>query len=272
MQEIQLDYTNCYKDAPTDDFKPMPSGNVQSAFKPSSNGTTVTAQWKRVFHDVIYDGIPQNTTQCQLQFTIPDDMGPPVLFYYHLTNFYQNHRRYVNSFSASQLKGSAENGNSVNSSNCAPLKSTWVNGTSRVIYPCGLIANSLFNDTFSNPVLLDVPNANVDNETYHMTTSGIAWSSDKDLYGNTTYNYDEIIPPPNWQVRYPFGYHDGNPPPDLETDEPFMVWMRTAGLPDFSKLALRNDTVAMQSGQYQVNIDHSKKFAQIAPSLTHADP
>lgn len=236
----------------------MPSANVQSVFKSSGNGTGVTAQWKRLTHNVTYDGVPVNTTQCQLQFTIPEDIGPPVLFYYHMTNFYQNHRRYVNSFFDLQLKGQTQNQQSVNGSNCTPLKTQRVNDTTMTIYPCGLIANSLFNDTFYSPVLLDVPDASASNRTYEMTTTGIAWASDKELYGNTSYAYDTIVPPPNWQLRYPFGYTDSNPPPDLATDEPFMVWMRTAALPDFSKLALRNDSVAMTAGTYQVDIDHSK--------------
>ena len=41
-------------------------------------------------------GVVQETNVCILSFNIPEDIKPPILFYYRLTNFYQNHRRYVN--------------------------------------------------------------------------------------------------------------------------------------------------------------------------------
>ena len=93
-----------------------------------------------------------------------------------------------------------------------------------------------------------------------MTNKGIAWNTDKALYGPTKYKFDEIAVPPNWQERWPNGYTTENPPPNLQDDEEFQVWMRTAGLPAFSKLALRNDTAPMEAGMYQVNIGMSMSF------------
>ena len=193
------------------------------------------------------------TNVCSLRFQIPDDIGPPVLLYYRLSNFFQNHRRYVKSLDSTQLKGSAETSTSA----CNPLST---NGTGLPYYPCGLIANSLFNDSYGNPILLDPPHSSADNETYPMSNQGIAWASDKDLYGVTQYKWNQVAPPPNWMVRYPNGYTPDQPPPNLHTDEAFQVWMRTAGLPTFSKLALRNDTGVMQSGMYQVDIHDSTSF------------
>lgn len=43
--------------------------------------------------------------QCQLTFTIDQDMEAPVYVYYGLGKFYQNHRSYVKSRSFDQLKG-----------------------------------------------------------------------------------------------------------------------------------------------------------------------
>lgn len=43
--------------------------------------------------------------QCQLTFTIDQDMEGPVYVYYGLGKFYQNHRTYVKSRSFDQLKG-----------------------------------------------------------------------------------------------------------------------------------------------------------------------
>lgn len=87
-----------------------------------------------------------------------------------------------------------------------------------------------------------------------MTTKGIAWASDLQLYQKTKYQNSDVLPPPNWQTRYPDGYTDNNPIPDLSTYEEFAVWMRTAGLPTFSKLARRNDDDVMPAGTYTIEI------------------
>lgn len=263
VREIKLDYTTCSNDAPRDEFKPMPDGNVFSAFKSSGNDTDwLPPRWRASDVNLTFDGVENTYNQCTLEFSIPEDMGPPVLFYYQLTNFYQNHRRYVKSFNDKQLKGDAVSSGTINGSDCTPLTHD-LSGSGKPIYPCGLIANSMFNDTFSNPLLLSVPvsgdSGKLDNQTYPMNNnSGIAWSSDAALYGKTKYNLSEIVPPPNWAVRFPNGYTESNPPPDLETWEAFMVWMRTAGLPTFSKLYQRNDDKAMIAGRYQIEIVNRK--------------
>jgi hypothetical protein len=179
-----------------------------------------------------------------MEFQIPNDIGGPVLFYYRLTNFYQNHRRYVKSMDTSQLLGNVRTADEIKSGDCAPLT---INGSTNLpYYPCGLIANSMFNDTFDAPVYLN------DNSEYVMTDRNIAWSSDKELYKTTKYQPNQASPPPNWQLRYPNGYTEEEPIPDIHTWEAFHVWMRTAGLPTFSKLALRNDTAPMREGRYRV--------------------
>lgn len=200
-------------------------------------------------------GLPVNTSICSLQFNIPDNLKPPVLFYYRLTNFYQNHRRYVKSLDSDQLKGDAINNNSLGA--CSPLNT---DADGKPYWPCGLIANSIFNDTFSNPVQLNVHDSSALNTTYNMTAKGIAWNSDKALYGSTKYNPADITPPPNWRLRYQDNYTSENLP-DLENDEAFQVWMRTAGLPNFSKLAMRNDNETMQCSMYQVDIENSMSSA-----------
>ncbi|SPN97293.1 related to cell division protein CDC50 [Cephalotrichum gorgonifer] len=256
VQEIQIDYTKCGTDAPTvdvagaDGATSIPPENIITAFK-SNSKAPANAMWSKVANVTTDFGRGEiiNATQCVVQFTLPEDFTPPVLFYYRLTNFYQNHRRYVQSFNDLQLKGDAVSGGTINSSNCDPLRSNSTNGLP--YYPCGLIANSLFNDTFSSPALLggDEP------VPYPMkNNSGIAWGSDKDLYGKTKYKPSEIWPPPNWEKLYPDGYTEENPPPNLEEWEGFMVWMRTAGLPTFSKLYQRNDDEPMRKGTYRVLI------------------
>jgi len=110
-------------------------------------------------------------------------------------------------------------------------------------------------DTFKQPVLLNVGGGSgANNQTYNMTTQGIAWSSDTARFGKTKYTNDQVEPPPNWALQYPNGYTDDRPIPDLATFYEFQVWMRTAGLPTFSKLALRNDHETMKAGTYQIDI------------------
>lgn len=192
-----------------------------------------------------------DTTVCSIQFDIPTNIGPPVLFYYRLTKFYQNHRRYVKSLNQDQINGKFVSNDTINNSDCSPLTS---NNSGFAYYPCGLIANSQFNDTFQSPVLLNVAGSSANNQTYVMLTNGTAWNSDGNVFKQTVYTADQVAPPPNWRVRYPYGYNDDFPVPNIHLDQGLQTWMRTSGLPTFSKLALRNDTTAMSSGRYQVDI------------------
>lgn len=239
----------------------MPSGDVHSAFK--NDQKDVQARWaveKDAEVTLSDTGINVTTDRCHLRFYLPEDMGPPVLFYYYLTNFYQNHRRYVDSFDTDQLKGKFRSFDQIKDSSCDPLRVD--NDAKLPYYPCGLIANSMFNDSFTSPMQLS------DSETYEMTQSGIAWESDSELYGETVYKPDEVMPPPNWAERYPNArYSDDHPPPDLKSWEAFHVWMRTAGLPTFSKLYQRNDTTSMKEGEYEIIVDDcmSCEYFRTAP-------
>ncbi|RHZ64317.1 hypothetical protein CDV55_100364 [Aspergillus turcosus] len=234
VQEISIDYSECAEKAPS--YPASIADRVKSSFKSSTGQSTPT--WER--------RIENGTTICRLSFEVPDDLGPPVFLYYRLTNFYQNHRRYVKSLDIDQLKGKAVDNKTIDGGSCDPLK---LDPTGKAYYPCGLIANSQFNDTIHSPELLSDLNPTV----YFMTNKGIAWDSDKELIQKTQYKPWEVVPPPNWHDRYPNGYIDGIP--DLHEDEDFMVWMRTAALPAFSKLSRRNDNVSMKAGSYRLDIE-----------------
>jgi len=142
-----------------------------------------------------------------VNITVPSDMKAPVYFYYKLTNFFQNHRRYVKSRSDNQLRGA------VDTTNCDPLTT---NG-GLDYYPCGLIANSMFNDTLKLS-LNGLPTLNHDNR-------GIAWASDLST------KFVPRLPTSQETTIGAFGQRLPN-----VTDEDFIVWMRTAGLPTFKKL------------------------------------
>lgn len=108
-----------------------------------------------------------------------------------LHSFYQNHRRYVKSFDARQLQGDMRTIAQIQS-NCDPLYQAEdpVDKIMKPIYPCGLIANSVFNDTFS-PMIGKSNN-------YTWLTTGIAWPSDKNKYGPPQFTSADVVPPPNW--------------------------------------------------------------------------
>ncbi|KAI7871592.1 cell cycle control protein [Spinellus fusiger] len=192
---------------------------------------------------------PNNLTiqQCVLDFTVPRTMTGPIFMYYRLTNFYQNHRQYIKNFDADQLLGHAVSTSTL-ATNCNPLATT----DSGIIYPCGLIANSMFNDTTSDFNLIDTQPPT----TFVFNTTGIAWPTDKQKYNPTTYDVSQIVPPPNWALRYPNGkYDESHPPPDLTSMERLMVWMHVAALPDFRKLWGRNDHQSLVAGRWRVRID-----------------
>ncbi|KAL8912184.1 MAG: hypothetical protein Q9171_002746 [Xanthocarpia ochracea] len=264
VQEISIDYSDCQKLAPYNEepsvgYRQIPKDKVSTSFKKDETCPEGITQWKRMNTTYKYRNyIPDDPSpMCSIQFTLPHVLEPPVFLYYRLTNFYQNHRRYVKSLDTNQLKGDAVSSETIASSNCEPLETEKDEDgkLGKPYYPCGLIANSLFNDSFNNPVLLNVDNKNVMNQTYNMTNRGIAWDSDRALYGQTKYEPTDIAVPPNWRKQYPKeGYSDDNPPPNLEEYEEFHVWMRTAGLPAFSKLARRNDKEKMACGTYQLDI------------------
>ena len=270
VEEIVLDYSKCLTDAPlgneTSNFGSMPADSYQLNFKTTtSHGDWPT--WRRYNETVTYmKGQPTNdsnvkgghkvpnTPVCSIRFKVPNDIGPPVLMYYRLTNFYQNHRRYVKSLDMDQLLGHAVSKSDIDSGSCDPLKIE-KNGT-RPYYPCGLVANSMFNDTYTPPVRIDRSDFPIG-----MTDQGIAWASDSELYGVTQYSTDQIAVPPNWVNRWgKDGYTSDNGPPNLKEYEAFQVWMRTAGLPTFSKLAYRLVTTGMSSGTYQIAV-HSSMYA-----------
>lgn len=67
-----------------------------------------------------------------------------VYIYYGLTNYYQNHRRYVRSRDDNQLHGEGPAPGKL-IDDCDPYRTTTINKTEYGYAPCGAIANSLFN-------------------------------------------------------------------------------------------------------------------------------
>jgi len=104
--------------------------------------------------------------------SIDKDMEGPVYVYYELSNFYQNHRRYVASRSDDQLAGDSIN-EAGDHDDCDPYIT---DDNDSVYYPCGLVARSYFTDiirvyTISSDFTLDL----VDMDE---SADAIAWDSD----------------------------------------------------------------------------------------------
>lgn len=233
VQNLSIDYSDC-RTLAGGSYINIPSKYVRYHFK---GKPSAVPQWKVNSADGI--------TKCYLKFEVPNDIKKSIYIYYKLTNFYQNHRKYVSSFDIRQLKGEAVDADDL-VSECKPLKES----DGKAIYPCGLIANSLFNDTIS----LSLNNTSNKNDSYELTNKGISWSTDRKRYKKTKYNASQIVPPPNWSKKYPDGYTDDNIP-DVSTWEELQVWMRTAGLPKFYKLAAKNETSTLKKGTYETTVE-----------------
>lgn len=261
VREMHIDYTNCHEIDAFDELQVMPPENVSKRFKASSAGQPVD-QWKRSNKTLTFDGVVKNYTLCTIEFFLPEDLQPPVYYYYRLANFHQNHRQYILSRHGDQLKGSPSSLRSVKGSDCAPLGTQKADGGQEesIIYPCGMIANTYFNDTFAAPLRLPTTDGSNQTRSYNMTSRGIASPIDKLLYQPSRYEIPSqgstnstvnIVPPPAWAERFPNGYHSGNMFNPAE-DESFMVWMRTAAGLNFAKLAMRNDEEVMERGMYHL--------------------
>merc|ERR1711992_52537 len=97
--------------------------------------------------------------KCEMEIDVKKEMAKPIYMYYGLTNFYQNHRRYVKSRDEKQLLGNIEN---PPDKACDPYGSH--NGNKTI--PCGAIANSLFSDVIE----LHAGDTKID-----LIKNGIAW-------------------------------------------------------------------------------------------------
>lgn len=129
---------------------------------------------------------------------------------------------------------------------------------SKPYYPCGLIADSHFNDSvsFSGPI------------DFSFSTNGIAWPSDvNELFRSTAYTPGEALPPPSWSGYYKdlFLNQSSNWPMNqsiISTDEHLMNWMRVSAFPNFLKLygIIKWDHSSGNSLMEKVNLSISDCF------------
>uniref|UniRef100_A0A8D3A6L2 Cell cycle control protein n=1 Tax=Scophthalmus maximus TaxID=52904 RepID=A0A8D3A6L2_SCOMX len=182
-----------------------------------------------------------------------------VFMYYGLSNFYQNHRRYVKSRDDSQLYGD-RSALTNPSKECEPYRMS----DGQAIAPCGAIANSLFNDTLE----LYHIDSNGTRNTIPLVKKGIAWWTDKHVKfrnpggnNNLTAAFRGTSKPVNWRKPV-YDLDPSDPDNNGFINEDFIVWMRTAALPTFRKLyriiqKKAVTTPTLPSGRYVLNISYN---------------
>lgn len=94
-----------------------------------------------------YTDVPLDSVSDLEPLEVNSDMQPPIWIYYELDGFHQNHRRYVKSRDPKQLEGKLPLRVTVDElALCHPAV---VGDAGRPLYPCGLVARSVFNDSFA---------------------------------------------------------------------------------------------------------------------------
>lgn len=199
---------------------------------------------------------------CDVTFTAPKDMAPPILIHYAIDNFHQNHRSYYRSKDPYQLLGQVGNQDPIAANDCEPLNKLG----NTTLNPCGLIANTFFNDYFEL-----ISGTDINNQPLEMIETGIAWQSDLEyLFAQPSgFNYSLCKPdecnalccnagdscidglpyvdsngncyrfyyPNDNTTQYLYEtYPDIISPIEGVTNEHFIVWMRIATQPSFRKL------------------------------------
>ncbi|KAG1656456.1 Cell cycle control protein 50A [Nymphon striatum] len=218
----------------------------------NKSGTNITCS------DIIANNI-SSACECKVTIELTESFESNVYLYYGLTNFYQNHRRYVKSRDDRQLLGKE----GALSSSCEPFDYVKKeNGDKIPIAPCGAIANSLFNDTFK---LFYKDTGSV----VQLIPTGIAWPTDKNSKFNNPPGklnaegaFKDTAKPPYWSKPV-WQLDSDNPGNNGYKNEDLIVWMRTAALPTFRKLHRRVDhgvegfRRSLPKGTYELTINYS---------------
>ncbi|XP_024380417.1 ALA-interacting subunit 1 isoform X2 [Physcomitrium patens] len=192
---------------------------------------------------------------CTVTMNVEKLMRQPIYVYYELGNYFQNHRRYMNSKSEQQLRGFSSSSSSSSSSHsdldCCKPKDV-ANGHS--IVPCGLVAWSLFNDTFD----ISTNGFYSDNGTVFINQTWISWRSDREeRFNGTVFPSNFINNNRSTVADVPqIGGAALNYSKPLSMDENLVVWMRTAALPTVRKLYGRIETDLRPGTQLMVRIEN----------------
>ncbi|KAG9465008.1 hypothetical protein GDO78_019088 [Eleutherodactylus coqui] len=192
---------------------------------------------------------------CSVEFSVKEKIQGEVYLYYGLSNFFQNHRRYLKSRYDTELLGRNVTITEKDSF-CTPF-TTYKNGTPMA--PCGAIANSMFNDTIKLIYHSD-SNRNVE---VPLVRTGNTWWSDKNVKFGNPKPKDDLVKafagsarPPYWQ-KPPYALDTLDPNNNGYINDDFVNWMRVAALPSFRKLYRRLFNEGLPAGNYSFHIDYN---------------
>merc|ERR1712180_254727 len=150
----------------------------------------------------------------------------PILIYYYIENFHQNHRGYEDDGDDKQLAGKTIEG-----ADCA--------NNTRNVQPCGFAANTIFTDK-----ILDIKNDDTSRTSqvkvgmsHPKLKEDLSYSMEKYAYAapKTSSGTQKPNRPEAWDDRM----HNSYLKNDFSFMEDFKVWMRLAPLPKFRKLWYR---------------------------------
>ncbi|OXA58115.1 cell cycle control protein 50A [Folsomia candida] len=245
IQELKFDYTDCL----------------------NSNGDKCS--------DIVQK-MTGESCSCIINFQLEEPMKGKIRLYYALSNFYQNHREYVASRDDDQLLGKIGTSTPISpSSDCDPFG---IAPNGKIYFPCGAIANSMFNDTYTM-----FRHLNDGSKTeVRMIRTGIAWESDKkhkfknpDLFLdiNNTKFWDKFVQPRDWgKSLWDLDKVDANN--NGLQNEDLIVWMRVSALPNFRKLHRFIDMASLGSngempkGSYSFEIQYNYEVASFEGTKT----
>lgn len=191
---------------------------------------------------------------CEVPVFINSDIEAPVTMFYGLTNFYQNHRSYIMSKDRRQLSGILSK---EVARECKPYDMITINGTTKIIAPCGAIANSMFSDKltlYSDKHGMYVPVIN----------TGIVWPKIKQNFKNPPGPLKEAFKnfakPLAWRKN--IWELDIDPANNGFENEDFIVWMQPATLSSFRKTYRRVEHTngpflrGLPKGDYKLKVDY----------------
>ncbi len=224
VKEQTWDYTEC--------TLPNSTLTCASLLENRASGYTNTSQ-------------PLKRCRCEVSIELTSSFDAHTTYlYYALDNYFQNHRRYVKSRWDPQLRSQDLTGGV----DCDPLTK---DAAGLAYLPCGLVANSLFNDTIR---LFQCASASdcTTRTPVAMTGSQITWASDRDNKFKNPTSPDALCSYPDWQTQTtrpqnwpvplcqlgmsvnattaynPWAPEFGSSGRGLENED-LIVWMRTAG-------------------------------------------